>query len=68
VKIPLFKPWVGQEEVIQLRDVINSKWLGGGEKSKEFEMKVAELCGTKRAVATSNGTTALYTALRKRGI
>ena len=37
VKIPWFKPDIGQEELNQIRSSFNSNWLTQGPKVKEFE-------------------------------
>jgi perosamine synthetase len=66
--IPLFEPWLGEEELTQITEVIKSKWIAEGEKTREFEKKIATLCGVKHAVAVSNGTVALYVALKLLGV
>lgn len=66
--IPLFEPWLGEEELTQITEVIKSKWIAEGEKTREFEKLIATLCGTKHAVAVSNGTVALYIGLRVLGV
>jgi len=66
--IPLFEPWLGEEELTQITEVIKSKWIAEGEKTREFEKRIATLCGTKHAVAVSNGTVALYIGLKVLGV
>ena len=66
--IPLFEPWLGEEELTQITEVIKSKWIAEGKKTRELEKKIATLCGVKHAVAVSNGTVALYVALKLLGI
>ncbi len=39
-----------------------------GEKVKQFEDRFAQYCGTKHAIGVSNGTSALYVALKALGI
>jgi perosamine synthetase len=66
--IPQFEPWLGEEELAQLAETIKANWITGGPKVKEFETKIAEICGVKHAVAVSNGTMALYVGIRALGI
>lgn len=68
MKIPICEPWMGEEELAQLRDCVSRNWITGGIKVKEFEERIAKLCNVKYAVACSNGTTALYMGLMALGI
>src|SRR4030042_3774150 len=67
-KIPISRPLVGKEEEKAVLEVVRSGNLAQGKKVKQFEEAFARYCGTKYAVATSNGTTALMTALVAAGI
>ena len=62
------EPWVGKEELKELTDSIKAKWLSGGPKLKEFQEKIAKLCGVKHGIAVCNGTQALYIGLKILGI
>jgi len=66
--IPQFEPWLGEEELAQVTECIRANWITGGEKTREFEKKIAEICGVKHAIATCNGTLALYVGLKVLGI
>jgi len=66
--IPIAKPLIGKEEEKAVAQVIRSGMLVQGEKVKEFEEKFAKYCGTKFAVATDNGTSALIAALTSVGV
>lgn len=66
--IPLFKPWVGKEEIEAVAEVISSGWLGLGPKTQELEEKFAKYVGADYAVALSSGTAALDLALKALGI
>jgi perosamine synthetase len=57
--IPLIRPSVGEEELEEVRSVLESGWLAQGPKVKEFERRLSALLGAKYAVATSSCTTAL---------
>jgi perosamine synthetase len=67
LKIPLMKPYVGTEEIEEIKKVLESGYLAQGPKVKEFESKFAEYIGVKHAIATSSCTTALELALRSIG-
>jgi len=66
--IPIAKPLIGDEEKKAVAEVLASGMLAEGPRVADFEKRFAEYCGTKFAIATSNGTTALHTALLAAGI
>src|SRR5271157_3369743 len=66
--IPLVKPILGAQEKKLVNKVIDSGIIASGKYVEEFERKCAEIHGTKFGVATSNGTTALHTALIASGV
>ena len=66
--ITIAKPLIGEEEKRAVLEVLESGQIAQGPKVAEFEEKFADFCGVKYAVATSSGTTALYTALLAHGI
>lgn len=59
---------LGEEEKAAVLDVMDSGQLAQGSVVKEFEEEVAKAFGVEHAVATSNGTAALHTALVANGI
>jgi perosamine synthetase len=59
---------MGEEEQRAVWDVMKSGQLAQGKKVEEFEQQFAQYVGTKYAIATSNGTTALYLAQLAAGI
>jgi perosamine synthetase len=63
MKIPIAKPFIGEEEKEAVEEVLKSGVIAQGPKVREFEEALADYCGTKYAVATSSGTTALHLAL-----
>jgi dTDP-4-amino-4,6-dideoxygalactose transaminase len=66
--IPIAKPLLGDEEKLAISKVLESGILASGPKTEEFEKKFAEFVGTKFAIATTSGTTALHLGLLSMGI
>ncbi len=66
--IPVNRPFIGDEELSEIKEVFESRWLGLGSKVKEFEDKVCEYLHAPRFLATNTGTTALHLALRTLGV
>ncbi len=66
--IPIAKPLLGEEEKKAVLEVLNSGMLAQGQKVVQFEQEFARFIDVKHAIATSNGTTALHTALLAHGI
>lgn len=64
MKINIASPQIGKEEIKAVTDVLKSGMIAQGPKVLEFEEKFAKFAGTKFAIATSSGTTALEVALR----
>lgn len=62
--IPQVEPWIDQQELDAVTRVINSTYLTENKVTKEFEQGIKELTEAKYAIATSNGTTALYCGLK----
>ena len=66
--IPVAKPLLGEEEKRAVLEVLDSGMLAQGKKVEELEQEFAKFIGVKYAIAISNGTTALHTALLAEGI
>lgn len=62
-QVPLFDPDLGPEEEQALIEVIRSKWLTMGERTKLFEQRFAEETGVPVALACNSATAALHMAL-----
>ncbi len=66
--IPISKPFIGDAEKQAVMEVLDSGMLVQGPRVAKLEEKFAALCGTRHAIATSNGTTALHLALLANGV
>lgn len=67
-RIPQYEPYLDGRELQYLADCIESNWITGGPKVREFESRMAKLTGAKHAIACCNGTMALYIGLKIMGI
>ncbi|OIO55528.1 hypothetical protein AUJ46_00995 [Candidatus Peregrinibacteria bacterium CG1_02_54_53] len=66
--IRLSRPVMGDAETEAVIAVLRTGQIAQGKVVSRFEHEFAALCGTRHAVATSSGTTALCTALLAHGI
>ncbi len=66
--IPIAKPLIGQEEQEAVKEVLGKSQIASGEYVERFEENFAHYLNSKYAVCTSNGTTALHTAMLAAGI
>jgi len=66
--VPIARPRLGPEEEVAVLEVMRSGALAQGAQVRAFEEAFAAAMGARFAVATSNGTTALYLALLAHGI
>jgi dTDP-4-amino-4,6-dideoxygalactose transaminase len=66
--VRLAKPDVGEEELAEIREVLDSGQLTMGPKVAEFEALLADAAGAEHAVAVSSGTAALHVAVLALGI
>jgi len=67
-RINVMKPWLGEEEVRALTEVIASGWVAQGPRVAQFEREFAGAMQAEHAIATSNCTTALHLALIVAGV
>lgn len=61
-------PVLGDEELAEIAQVLESGYLTQGPKAAAFEATVADLTGVDSAFATSSATTGLHLALRALGV
>lgn len=67
-EIPLSSPFIEDDDIRAVVDVLKTRWLSLGPKLGEFEKKFADYVGTKYAVAVNSGTSALHLAVKALGI
>lgn len=67
--IPLSVPNISGNEWKYIKDCLDTNWVSSvGSYVSSFENKAAEFCGVKRAIAISNGTSALHMSLMLAGV
>jgi dTDP-4-amino-4,6-dideoxygalactose transaminase len=67
-RINVMQPWLGEEEVAAVTEVLRSGWVAQGPKVRQFEESFAARQQSPYAVAVSSCTTALHLALHVAGI
>jgi len=68
MKIPIASPLIDLDEINAVQDVLKSGILAMSSKVKEFEDNFSKYIGVSNSVAVSNGTVALWLALKAHGI
>ncbi len=68
MKIPLSKPWITENDIKAVEEVMRTSYLSLGPKLPEFEALLAKVSGRKYAVAVNSGTSALHLIVRSLGI
>jgi len=66
--IPLARPYFDQNEINEIKKVLDSGWVSQGPMVEKFEEKVSKYLNIKYAVAVSNCTAALHLSLLSIGI
>ncbi|MDD2621292.1 MAG: UDP-4-amino-4,6-dideoxy-N-acetyl-beta-L-altrosamine transaminase [Syntrophomonadaceae bacterium] len=66
--IPYGRQNIDEDDISAVAEILRSKWITQGPMIDEFEVRVAEYCGAKYAVAFNSGTSALHGALFAAGI
>jgi len=69
IQIPVYEPLLGGNEKKYVLDCLESNWISSkGQYVQKFEEEFLKYIGTKYAVSTTNGTTALHLAMLALGI
>lgn len=68
MKVPLSKPYVDKEMKDRVLEVIDSGQYILGKECKDFEKEFAQFIGTKHAILTSSGTSAIFLCLKALGV
>lgn len=64
MNVPMSSPDINKADKKAVQEVLDTRWLSGGPKVKEFEERFADYIGVKHAVAVSNGTAGLHLAVK----
>ena len=62
--VPFFVPWISEEDKKAVMQALNSRWLTGGPRTKEFEELFTRYTRSKYSVAVNSCTAALHLAMR----
>ena len=68
MKVPLSKPWIIEEDIEIVNEVLNSNMLCFGPWLSDFEKELAKIAGRKYGIALNSGTSALHLIIRSLGI
>lgn len=68
MKVPFFKPCIGQEEKDAVLSCMDSGWLTTGKVTLEFEKEFASYVGSKHALAVNSNTSGMILAMEACGV
>lgn len=68
MNIQFSPPDITEEEIAEVVEALKSGWITTGPKTKLFERRIAEFCGTEKAVCLNSATAGLELILRILGI
>lgn len=68
MNIPFSPPDITEREIELVGEALRSGWITTGPKTKEFEKKLAEYCGTDTLVCLNSSTAAMEMTLRVLGV
>ena len=68
MNIPFSPPDIGEDEIKEVVECLRSGWITTGARTKNFESKISELCGTDRTACLNSATACMELTLRMLGI
>ena len=68
MKIPFHKPYITNDEISSVSELLKAGWLTAGNKTLEFEKKFKEYVGSGHAVSVNSATAAMHLSLASAGI
>ncbi len=68
MEIKFSPPDITEAEIAAVTDAMHSGWITTGPRTKEFERRIAESCGTDRVVCLNSATAGLELTLRILGV
>ncbi|MBQ7100018.1 MAG: DegT/DnrJ/EryC1/StrS family aminotransferase [Clostridia bacterium] len=68
VNIPFSPPDITEAEINEVCEALRSGWITTGPRTKEFERRIAEFCGTEQVACLNSATAALELNLRVLGV
>ena len=66
--LPFALPDVDDQELIQIKEALDSGWVTTGPKTRQFEAEFAAAVGAKHAIAVNSCTAAMHLALEAIGL
>ncbi len=66
--LPFCRPYISEEEITAVGEVLRSGWITTGPKTAEFERRFQEFVGSPAAVAVNSATAGMHLALEVHGI
>ncbi|MEG1119474.1 MAG: DegT/DnrJ/EryC1/StrS family aminotransferase [Bacteroidales bacterium] len=68
MKITFSPPDLGEQEIQEVANALQSGWITTGPRTKELEKQIAEFCNTDRAVCLNSATACMELILRVLGV
>jgi UDP-4-amino-4-deoxy-L-arabinose-oxoglutarate aminotransferase len=66
--LPFTKPWITEDDIAAVGDVLRSGWITNGPKNLEFEQNVCKYTGNRFGVALASATGGMHLLMKALGI